>query len=239
MPMDVPTTVRAALADQPIQGAVCLEAGAGVGNTTVGLLRAGATWVYAVTNDQTHAEMVRDRVGRDHPNRTAVLGADARLIPLPDESVDVITAHALFNVLPPADVGAVVAEFGRIASSGCRLVVDDYDPLPENAAVGELFSIENAASELADGSPALSFYPERMLCQQFVGAGWTLDRRMTLLEPVPWTEQHVRAHANATRNSLANVTDELASRLEHELDQVVNAVESESAGRMYSLAFQL
>lgn len=236
--MDVPTTVRVALADQPIDGATCLDAGAGVGNTTAGLLRAGADRVYAVTNDPTHAELVRDRVGRAHPSRTAVVEADVRAMPLPDESVDVIAAHGLFNVLPPAAIGAVVAEFTRIAGSECRLVVDDYDPLPEDATVRELFALENAASELAEGSPALTFYPERVLRQQFAGSGWTLDRSETLLEPVPWTGQHVRAHANETGTLLEDVADELASPLEAELDRVAEAIGSESTGRMYSLTLE-
>jgi len=41
--VDVPSTVSAALEDRPVEGAVCLEAGAGVGNATAGLLARGAS----------------------------------------------------------------------------------------------------------------------------------------------------------------------------------------------------
>ncbi|MGA9402902.1 MAG: SAM-dependent methyltransferase, partial [Haladaptatus sp.] len=56
--MDIPRTVRTALADRPVSGATCLEAGAGMGNTTAGLLADGASRVYAVTNDPEHATAV-------------------------------------------------------------------------------------------------------------------------------------------------------------------------------------
>jgi len=97
--MNVPETVRTALDDRPVEGAVCLEAGAGVGNTTAGLLEAGAGRVYAVTNDAEHADTVRERVGAGGPDRVATLEADLRATPLPDESVDLVTAHGLCNVV--------------------------------------------------------------------------------------------------------------------------------------------
>ncbi|MFC7203158.1 class I SAM-dependent methyltransferase [Haloferax namakaokahaiae] len=236
--MDVPTTVRAALSDQPVENARCLEAGAGVGNTTAGLLQEGADRVYAVTNNPVHAELVHDRIGRAYPNRTAVVEADLRAIPLSDDSVEIITAHGLFNVLPPTSLGDVVSEFTRVAAPGCRLIVDDYEPPPEGAAIWNLFSLENAASQLADDTPALTFYPERVLRQQFVGSGWSVGRRKTLLEPVPWTKQHVRAHANRTSRLLEEVADELASPLEDELERIVASIGSESTGRMYSVSFR-
>ncbi len=76
--MDVPQTVTAALEDRPVDGATCLEAGAGVGNTTTGLLANGGRRVYAITNDSDHATAVRERIGRAEADRTAVIEVDGR-----------------------------------------------------------------------------------------------------------------------------------------------------------------
>lgn len=236
--MDVPRTVTAALADQPVSGAVCLEAGAGVGNTTAGLLAAGASRVYAVTNNAGHATVVRERVASDETDRAAVLEADLRSTPLVDDSVDVVTAHGLFNVLAPDSLDTVVSELTRVAAPGCRLVVDDYEPLPEDAAVRDLFALENAASELATGRPALTFYPAAVLRRLFEGWGWTFERRLALLDPVPWTESHVEAHADVVRSMAARLPADLREPLASETDRLVADIGSESVGTMYSVAFR-
>jgi SAM-dependent methyltransferase len=237
--MDVPRTVTAALEDRPVAGAVCLEAGAGVGNATAGLLAAGAERVYAVTNDGAHAATVRERIGRDERDRTAVLEADLRDAPLPDDAVELVTAHGLFNVVPTASLARIAAELTRVAAPGCHLVVDDYDPMPEDAAVRDLFAIENAAGELADGRPALTFYPAAVLRRLFVGYGWEFDRERTLLDPVPWTASHVAVHADLARAAAARLPAELGEPLRSEIDALVESIGSESAGRMYSLALRL
>ena len=234
--MDVPETVATALADRPVEGAVCLEAGAGVGNATAGLLEAGAERVYAVSNDPADPPAVRERVGPD--SRLVPLVADLRATPRADDSVDLITAHGLCNVLEPAALDTVVSEFGRVAAPGAHLVVDDYDPLPEEAAVRELFAVENAAAQLAEDRAALTFYPASMLRRSFEGAGWRFDRERTLLDPVPWTESHVAAHADVARSLAADAPAELRGPLQTEIDDCEERVGSESAGRMYSLAFR-
>jgi len=240
--MDVPETVTAALEDRPVAGATCLEAGAGVGNTTAGLLDAGARRVYAVTNDADHARSVRERVGPggpDESDRAAVLEADLRDLPLADDSVDVITAHGLFNVLPPESLDAVASELTRVAKSDCHLVVDDYAPLPDDAEIRDLFSVENAATELADGRPALTFYPPAALRRLFAGYGWVFDRRKTLLDPVPWTESHVEAHAEVARSAAERLPDELGGPLVEEADRLAESIGEESVGEMYSVAMRL
>ncbi|WP_396612165.1 class I SAM-dependent methyltransferase [Haloferax sp. S1W] len=240
--MDVPTTVTTALEDRPVEGAVCLEAGAGVGNTTAGLLADGASRVYAVTNDRDDAVAVRKRVddaiADTEPDRTAVLEADVRSLPLAPNSVDIITAHGLFNLLEPPTLDSVATELTRVAAPGCHLVVDDYDPLPEGAAVRELFALENAASELVDGRPALTFYPGGALRRLFDGYGWTFDRTRTLLDPVPWTESHIEAHASVTRSLLADLPGELGEPLRSAVDDCADRLDPESVGEMYSLALR-
>lgn len=236
--MDVLQTVETALEDQPVEGAACLEAGAGAGNTTAGLLAAGASRVYAITNDRDHATGLRGRLSADDRRRAMVIEADLREIPLPRASVDLITAHGLFNVVAPADVDAVAAELTRVATPGCRLVVDDYETLPADAAIRDLFSLENATMELVAGHPALTFYPADLFRRLFDGWGWTVDRERTLLDPVPWTENHVQAHADIVHDVARELPNSTAELLREQASQLVDEIGSESAGEMYSLAFR-
>jgi len=235
--MDVPSTVAAALADRPVRDTVCLEAGAGAGKATAGLLASGAEHVYPVTNDREDAARVRERAAGDSARATVLL-ADLRAVPLADGAVDLVTAHGLFNVLPPASAATVAAELTRVAAPGSHLVVDDYEP-PGDAAVRGLFAVENAARELADARPALTFYPAAMLRRLFVGNGWEFDRKRTLLDPVPWTASHVEAHAEATRDAAAGLPADLAGPLESALERRREAAAGDRAGTMYSLAFRL
>ena len=233
--MGVPETVRAALADQPVAGRTCLEAGAGVGNTTAGLLDAGAWRVYAVTDDADHAATVRERCGDD--DRLVVLRGDLRQTPLATDSVDLVTAHALCTVLDPPALADVVGELTRVAAPDCHLVVDDYAPLPADAAMRRLVAVVNAASELADGRPALSFYPSTLLRRLFEGHGWRFDRKTTLLDPVPWTAKHLRAHLVLVEQSTERLPPDLGDPLEQRADRLVDEMEATSVGTMYSLAF--
>ncbi|WP_435347625.1 class I SAM-dependent methyltransferase [Haloarchaeobius sp. HRN-SO-5] len=236
--MDVPETVTAALEDRPVAGAVCLEAGAGVGNATAGLLAAGASRVYAVTNDRDHATTVRERVALNEAGRAAVLEADLRAVPMAADSFEVVTAHGLFNVVPPSSLPAIAAELTRVAAPGCHLVVDDYAPLPDDAEVRDLFAVENAASELAAQRPALTFYPSAVLRRLFAGYGWEFDRERTLLDPVPWTASHLDAHADVVRSLAAGLPDDSGDCLVEEAERVAARIGAESAGRMYSVALR-
>ena len=233
--MSVPETVRRALDDRSIRGKTCLEAGAGVGNATAGLLDAGAKTVYAVTIDSDHAADVRERFA-DEGGRVAVIQADLRSIPLPDDAVEFVTAHALFNVLTPTDAATIAEEVTRVTGPGAGIVVDDYAPLPEEATVRRLFAVENAASELARGRPELTFYPVSGLRRLFEGFGWKHDRTRTILEPVPWTRNHVEAHAEIARSRAATLPDTLHDALATHVDELADEIESEAVGEMYSLA---
>ncbi|SNZ03136.1 Methyltransferase domain-containing protein [Natronoarchaeum philippinense] len=234
--MDVPTTVRTALEDQPVAGATCLEAGAGLGNATAGLLDAGAERVYAVTDDAEHARTTRRRVAAAASDRNVVLEADLRALPLAANSIDVITAHGLCNVLAPPALDAVAAELTRVAAPGCRLIVDDYEPLPADAPVTELFSLENAVAEQTDGVPALTFYPSDVLVALFEQYGWVSCRETTLLDPVPWTRSHLDAHAEAVRARAEKLPDATRDRVVSEAEQLVAAISATECGRMYSVA---
>lgn len=239
--MDVPDTVATALADRTVAGTRCLEAGAGVGNTTAGLLAEGAARVYAVTDDRDHARTTRRHVEDVEAvdDRLAVLEADLRSIPLPDGSVDLITAHGLCNVLDPAALATVARELSRVAAPGSELVVDDYDPLPDDAAMNRLFAVENAASELAVGRAALTFYPAGFLRRLFESHEWAFERETTLLKPVPWTENHVSAHAEQATSTAEALPDDVGDALAATARRTASEIGSESTGRMYGLAFRL
>ena len=239
MTRDVPETVTAALADQSVEGQVCLEAGAGVGNTTAGLLAAGAKRVYAVTNDADHAATVRERVGDGNADRLVVIEADLRATPLVTDSVDLVTAHGLCNVLPPTALVAVAAELTRVAKHDSHLVVDDYAVPPASAAVNRLFALENAAARAVDGRPALTFYPPALLASVFADHGWTVERKKPLLDPVPWTEAHLNAHADVVREDAEVLPEVVGEPLAAMADNLVSAIGSERAGTMYSLALRL
>lgn len=229
----VPATVTDALADVPVEGATALEAGAGIGNGTAGLLAAGAETVYAVTNEAEHAGTVRDRC----PAAT-VLKADLGAVPLPDDSVDVVLAHGLFNVLPNETAATVAAELTRVAAPGGWLVIDDYAPHPPDSRVRQLYAVENALAELAGARPAYVFYPSAALRALFDGHGWTHERTTTLLQPVPWTDEHMRAHVDAAREAAADVPDAVADPLLRRAERLAEAGEDPTS-RMYSLAMRL
>lgn len=233
----VPTaTVRTAIEDVPVGGARCLEAGAGVGNMTAALRAAGADEVVAVTNERDHATDVRGRFDADPPT---VVEADLRSPPLAAASAAVVTAHALFGVVAPTDVATIVAALTRVAESGAWLVVDDYAPIPHDD-LRALFAVENAAAELADGSPALAFYPADHLRRLFAAGGWRLERERTLLDPVPWTADLLDAHADVAREAAGRLDDPVASTLREVASRRRVALgDGVEAGRMYSLAFRL
>lgn len=235
--MDPPSTVQTALADRPLDGSVCLEAGAGVGNGTAGLLSAGANEVYAITNERDHAAGVRERfAGR---NDVAVIEAALEKIPLPDDSVDIVLAHALFGVVPPAALTKIAAELTRVAAPGSHLIVDDYEPLPADSPVRRLFGVENAAAEITTGRPALVFYPSRVLEGVFADHGWLTERKRTLLDPVPWTPELLQAHLDEIRCFSEGIDDSLAEELIADGNRLVDEIGSADVGEMYSLAMVL
>ena len=235
--MNVPDSVATALADRDVAGKTCLEAGAGVGNATAGLLDAGAEQVYAVTDRADHAEGVRERFPND--DRVELIEADLRDLALPDDSVEFVTAHALFNVLPNDAASPIAAEISRVAAPGATLVVDDYDPMPPESPVRQLFAVENAAAELANARPALTFYPADGLRRLFGGHGWAHDRTRGILEPVPWSESHLTAHTAEVRGHAKSLPDALGKPLVTEAERLAKSTGSSDEGRMYSVAMTL
>lgn len=235
--MELPSTVQAALADRPVAGATCLEAGAGAGNMTAALLAADAGKIVAVTDRAEHAAGVRERIDRDAP--ATIVTGDLSTAPLATDSVEIVTAHALFNVVPTAAIDDIVAELTRVAAPGAHLVVDDYEPIPAASVTRRLFAVENAAAELATGRPAQTFYAADHVRALFEDRGWVHDRTETLLDPVPWTAELLDAHVDVVREHARHLRDPLGSALVGEAEAVRSETESEEVGTFYSVAMRL
>ena len=236
--MDPPATVLEALADREVENRRVLEAGAGVGNGTAGLLDAGARSVFAITNERDHARTVRDRPDPAGRVRTAVLEADLRAIPLPDDTVDLVFAHALLGVVEPAALPGIVSELTRVATPSASLVVDEYEPIPRRAPLRRLFAVENAAAELATGRPALSFYPAALVRRIFAGYGWEVERERTLLDPVPWDERLLAEHLDVIRGFRPDLPAPIGGALVEEAARLVDEIGAIETGEMYSVAFR-
>lgn len=115
-------------------------------------------------------------------------------------------------------------------------MINDYEPLPRDAAVRELFALENAVMELANGRPALVFYPAAVLQGLFAENGWCFARKRILLDPVPWTDSHIDAHANAARRLARQAPDRITGALLKRIKSTSNRLGPESVGKMYSIA---
>ena len=234
---DIPDTVTEALSGVRTAGRPALEAGAGAGNATAALRAGEAAPVYAVTNDREHAAGVRERFTGDGGVRT--IRADLQAIPLPVDAVEVVTAHALFNLVPTTDVAAIVAELTRVTAPGGTVVVDDYGPVPDEPTRA-LFGVGNAVSELVDATPTYTFYPAAHLRSLFEAAGWSHAETTTLLEPVSWTGDLLDAHAEIASDRAGVLPEPLASALREHIERVRAAVgEQSETGRMYSIRLDL
>ncbi|MFB6103590.1 MAG: methyltransferase domain-containing protein [Halobacteriaceae archaeon] len=232
----LPETVTTAIEDVPVGGATCLDAGAGTGNMALALAAAGADQVVTVTDDREHATGVRERVAGDPVD---VLEADLRATPVRDGVAEVVTAHALFNVLEPAAAHEVVGELARIAGAEAHLVVVDYAPLPEGV-VADLFALENAVATLRDGVPAYTFYPSAMLAAVFGAHGFEHVGTETLLDPVPWSRELLAEHADLAREGAATLDEPLGPALEAEVAAVEARIPEGGvdAGQYYALRFR-
>jgi len=228
---NVPDTLTDALAGVSTAGRAALEAGAGAGGATAALRAGDASPVYAVTDDREHATGVHEQFPGDG---VVTLQADLRALPLPDDTVEVVTAHALFNVVPTTDAAAIVEELTRVTAPGGTVVVDDYGPIPDGDTRA-LFGAGNAVSELLGAGPTYTFYPASHLRGLFEVAGWEHTETTTLLDPVPWRGGVVDAHGG-----IATHPDPLASALRTHIERVRAAIgERSDTGRMYSLRLDL
>ncbi|MFB6104274.1 MAG: class I SAM-dependent methyltransferase [Halobacteriaceae archaeon] len=226
------TPVAAAVDPVEVTDRVCLDVGAGHGDSTAALLEAGAAHVVSVDHDPARVQALATRF----EERCTPLLADLRCLPIASASVEVVLAHAVCNQFEPAALWRVAAELARVATSGATLVVDDYDPLPTDAAIRPVFALEDAATYLAMGRPAQTFYPPALVAAILVAHGWTHLAETTLLDPVPWTDAHRRAHEQAVRDAAAPLSPPLQSAIETVLEDL--HVPPDRVGRLWSQRFR-
>jgi len=227
----VSTPVATAVDAVTVTDRVCLDVGAGHGDSTAALLAADAANVYSVDSDPGRVAALADRFD----DRCTPILADLRALPLGADSVDVCLAHAVCNQVTPAGLWTLATELARVATADATLVVDDYTPLPADAAVADLFALEDATACLATGAPAQTFYPPGLVAAVFEAHGWRPAGDRVLLDPVPWTGPHLDAHRGAIREGAATLVPTLHRGVTAALDAVVST--SDRAGSMYSRRF--
>lgn len=233
---EIPDTVRTALEPVDVAGKLCLEAGAGVGNMTRALRAAGAASVVAVSNDRSH---VRNLGGRDGFDDVHGVYADLMRGPFDADRFEVVTVHALCNVLTPAALHEVLDELGRVTASSGKCVVVDYEPLP-SGLVSELFALENAVATLESGSPMYSFYPSDLLEDLFCARGWSVTTRQQLLDPVPWSASLLDEHASIADAGAESFDDGLEQALQTRVAALRDRIPGDGveAGQYYALVFE-
>jgi len=106
---------------------------------------------------------------------------------LEEETIDLITAHMLVNVVTPVDLLLILKELTRVAKKKALMVVNDYNPLcsyqtERSHLVDELFRIENAVSYLANGEPALVWYPSEYITELLELLGWEIETAELMYE---------------------------------------------------------
>ncbi|MCB9745960.1 MAG: ubiquinone/menaquinone biosynthesis methyltransferase [Alphaproteobacteria bacterium] len=106
----------------PLEGKVLIDLCAGTMDLTAMLLAAGAEHVHAMDFSESMLAAGSTKLAEGAP--VTVTPADARALPLPDDSVDgIIAGFGLRNV---PGVEASVAECARVLRPGGRLVVLDF-----------------------------------------------------------------------------------------------------------------
>jgi hypothetical protein len=116
-------------------------------------------------------------------------------------------------------------------------VIDDYAPHQPDSRIRQLYAIENALTELTDARPAYVFYPSKELRALFGGYGWNHEETTDLLRPVPWTQEHMRAHVDAARQAATDMANEIADPLLSRAEQLADEGDDPTS-RMYSLVLR-
>jgi ubiquinone/menaquinone biosynthesis C-methylase UbiE len=242
---DITTSIQKAMNDVRVEGLVCLEAGTGAGNTTCYLAARGAGLVYSVSNEQEHLDYARNRLSDEDARRVEFVKADLRKLDfLSERTIDLITAHMLINVLPPVDLFLVFKELSRVAKENALLLVNDYEPLSSHCAgrshlAEELFRIENAASYLIRGEPALAWYPSGYVTDLLRLLEWEVESVKSLYDRTPWEKELLQEHVDDIKEMSLRVDDEgtrkaLIQRALDILDQIGDD-EVIYAGSIYSV----
>lgn len=194
------SVIQKSMKNIAVNGFVCLEAGTGAGNMTRYLVKRGAKLVYSISNNEEHLEYARKRLSNKEAERVRFIKADlCNLNIIPSETVDLVTAHMLINVVPPTDILLIFQELTRVTKRKGLIVINDYNPLSSyrgkrSYLVEELFKIENSLHYLIEGKPALIWYPAEYIIQLLKLLGLTLEDSELIYKKTPWEKDLLKEH---------------------------------------------
>jgi len=228
-----------------VNGLICLEAGTGAGNMTRWLAKKGAKLVYSISNNQEHLEYARRRLPKKYIKNVKFIKADLRKLDfLGEKTIDLITAHMLVNVVTHVDLFLIFKELTRVAKNKALMVVNDYNPLSSyqterSYLVEELFRIENAASYLANGEPALVWYPSEYIAGLLELLGWEIETMELMYDKTPWEKELLEEHLEVIEEECKKIDDEnLRKSLLHQAHKLLDQIgedETIYAGTIYSI----
>ena len=228
-----------------VKGLICLEAGTGAGNMTRWLAKKGAKLVYSISNNQEHLEYARRRLPKKYIKNVKFIKADLRRLDfLGERTIDLITAHMLVNVVTHVDLFLIFKELTRVAKNKALMVVNDYNPLSSyqterSYLVEELFRIENAASYLANGEPALVWYPSEYIAGLLELLGWEIETMELMYDKTPWERELLEEHLEVIEEECKKIDDEnLRKSLLHQAHKLLDQIgedETIYAGTIYSI----
>jgi len=228
-----------------VKGLICLEAGTGAGNMTRWLAKKGAKLVYSISNNQEHLEYARRRLPKKYIKNVKFIKADLRKLDfLGEKTIDLITAHMLVNVVIHVDLFLIFKELTRVAKNKALMVVNDYNPLSSyqterSYLVEELFRIENAVSYLANGEPALVWYPSEYIAGLLELLGWEIETMELMYDKTPWEKELLEEHLEVIEEECKKIDDEnLRKSLLHQAHKLLDQIgedETIYAGTIYSI----
>ncbi|MCD4785913.1 MAG: class I SAM-dependent methyltransferase [Candidatus Eremiobacteraeota bacterium] len=221
-----------------------LEAGCGAGNTTLFLLERNAAMVLAVSNHPDDLEHCRKIIPGKYRGNVELVNNDLRdLKQVEGSSVDIVTAHFLFNVVNPFDADTILCGFNQALKPGGLLVVIDYAPFDSfvddtSFIQRDLWNIENAISVLLAGKKMYHEYPMDWLSEHIEIAGFKINEVSIPLQRVEWSQVLLMGHIKETRRRLKLLKDEnhqlaLSKKLRVLTQQVENNVVC--SGQVYSI----
>lgn len=160
------------LKDINLRRLLIVDAGTGAANTTLWLAQklkeADGGRIISIDND---AEVFPDAKAKlsDFRNVVEFLRADLTLVPIGNESVDLIVCHATMCAINDRPLKAVraLSEFYRILKKGGWLIIDDEYPLPKASKPEQEVQVKRwqtykAVAELVNGEHYTEIYPEEL-----------------------------------------------------------------------------
>ncbi len=106
-----------------------LDVACGTGDLAMAFRRSGAAHVVGVDFTTAMLRVAEDKRQQQKVDATAYIAGDAMRLPVADASVNVVSIS--FGIRNVADVGAALAEFGRVLRPGGRVLVLEFS-LPGN-----------------------------------------------------------------------------------------------------------